>query len=100
MAQWVKDPVLPQLWSRLQLQLGFSPWPGNFHMPWVQSLKKQTLCNLVLGNYDPERPPGNDLPWSGLSLVILAREEKNVKSELCSILWSPGEAYFTKLGDF
>ena len=26
-----KDPVLS-----LQLQLRFSPWPGNFHMLWVQ----------------------------------------------------------------
>ena len=26
----LKDPVLPQL------QLGFFPWPGNFHMPQVQ----------------------------------------------------------------
>ena len=26
-AEWVKDPVLPQLW--LQLLLRFNPWPGN-----------------------------------------------------------------------
>ena len=26
----LKDPVLPQLWHR------FGPWPGNFHMTWVQ----------------------------------------------------------------
>ena len=32
LARWVKDPALPQLWCRLQLWLGFSPWPGNFHM--------------------------------------------------------------------
>ena len=25
--QWVKDPPLPQLWCRLQLQIGFNPWP-------------------------------------------------------------------------
>ena len=31
----LKDPALPQLWIRLQLQLGFNPWPGNFHMPRV-----------------------------------------------------------------
>ena len=24
-----------QLWCRLQLRLGFSPWPRNFHMPQV-----------------------------------------------------------------
>ena len=31
-AQQVKDPVLPQLWCRLQLWHRFNPWPGNFHM--------------------------------------------------------------------
>ena len=25
----LKDPALLQLWCRLQLQLGFSPWPGH-----------------------------------------------------------------------
>ena len=30
--QWVKDPVLPQLWCTLQLQLRFDPWPGNFRV--------------------------------------------------------------------
>ena len=30
LTQWVKDPAL------LQLQLQFDPWPGTFHMPWVQ----------------------------------------------------------------
>ena len=29
----LKDPVLPQLWCRSQLRLGFNPLPGNFHMP-------------------------------------------------------------------
>ena len=28
-AQWVKDPALPQLWLRSQLQLGSDPWPRN-----------------------------------------------------------------------
>ena len=28
--QWVKDLMLPQLWSLLWL--GFDSWPGNFHM--------------------------------------------------------------------
>ena len=35
-AQWVKDPALPQLWHRWQLQLRFNPWPRNFHMLQVQ----------------------------------------------------------------
>ena len=33
----LKDPVLPQLWCRLQLQLGFGPRPRTFHMLWVRS---------------------------------------------------------------
>ena len=28
-AQWVKDPVLSQLWHRLKLWLEHDPWPGN-----------------------------------------------------------------------
>ena len=40
MVQRVKDPALPQLWQRSQLQLGLDPWPRNFHMPWVQPKKK------------------------------------------------------------
>ena len=33
LAQWVKDPLLPQLWCRSQLWLGSNPWLGNsiFH---------------------------------------------------------------------
>ena len=30
----LKDLALPQLWHRSQLWLGFSFWPGNFHMLW------------------------------------------------------------------
>ena len=39
----LKDPALPQLLCRLQLQLRFNPWPRNFCMPqmWPQPLKKQ-----------------------------------------------------------
>ena len=36
----LKDLALLQLWHGLHLRLGFSPWPGNFRMPWVQPLKK------------------------------------------------------------
>ena len=32
-AQWIKDPVLPQLQPRLQLQLGSDPWLSSFHVP-------------------------------------------------------------------
>ena len=36
LVQWVKDHALPQLqYDR------FDPLPRNFHMPWVQSKKKE-----------------------------------------------------------
>ena len=38
-AQWVKNSALPHLWCRLQMQLGFSPWIGNFHIVQVQPNK-------------------------------------------------------------
>ena len=42
-AWWIKDPVLLQLWYRLQMWLRFHPWPGNFHMPclWPKKKKKR-----------------------------------------------------------
>uniref|UniRef100_A0A8D0IMI0 Progesterone immunomodulatory binding factor 1 n=1 Tax=Sus scrofa TaxID=9823 RepID=A0A8D0IMI0_PIG len=33
--QLVRNPVLPQLWCGLQMQLGFHAWPQNFHVPWI-----------------------------------------------------------------
>ena len=41
LAWWVTDPVLLQLWHRLQLQLSFNIWPGNFHTPWVWPNKEK-----------------------------------------------------------
>ena len=36
-----KDPALPQLWHRSQLQLRFYPWPGNVHVPWGREAEKK-----------------------------------------------------------
>ena len=43
---WVKDPALLKLWQRLQLQLGFDPWPRNLHMLQKRSKKKKRIENL------------------------------------------------------
>ena len=37
----LKDLALPQVQHRLQLWLGFSPWPGNFQMLRARPLKKK-----------------------------------------------------------
>ena len=54
MVQWVEDLVLSLHWLRSILWHGFDPWPGNFHMPWVQppkktnkNLKKSCYMNLL-----------------------------------------------------
>ena len=35
------DPAMLQMWCRLQLHLGFIPWPRNFHMPQVRPKEKR-----------------------------------------------------------
>lgn len=46
LVQWVRDPSLPRLWDRSQVQLGFGPRPGNFHMlwAWLNKKKKEEAC--------------------------------------------------------
>lgn len=40
-AQWVKDPVLQQLWHRSQLKLRSDLWPRNCHMPGGSQKRKK-----------------------------------------------------------
>ena len=48
-SQWVKDPALLWLWCiGWQLQLRFSPYAGNLHIPWVWPLQKQKKGPRVL----------------------------------------------------
>ena len=47
--QCIKNPVLVHLWCRSQLQLGFSPWPGNFRMlggSWGKRKKKLLASDI------------------------------------------------------
>ena len=89
MAQWVNDPtvsvempvwspvqhsgwkdtVLLQLWHRSQLWLGFSPWPGNFHMPLGQLKKKknQVLLEISCAHFSSTSRP---TACCGLVLVV------------------------------
>ena len=46
LVQWIKDPVWLQLRHSLQLQLGFTPWPGNFHVLWGD--QKSQIVNKKL----------------------------------------------------
>ena len=57
MKQQVKDPVLSLQQLGLLLWCGFNPWPGNFHMPWVQKKKKKKKFpgNLITINNFPKK---------------------------------------------
>ena len=46
--QHVKDQALLQLLCRLQRRCSFDPWPGNFHLPWMQPKKKSILSTPII----------------------------------------------------
>ena len=50
LAQWVKDPVLPQLQLRSQLQLRFDPCHRNSicHRVSIKEKRKKKVCVLVI----------------------------------------------------
>ena len=70
MAQWVKDPAQLQLWCKLQLWLGFSPWPGNFHMPWVW-LPPQKMLNMLREVKDVTKIQGAIMEKRNKPILIL-----------------------------
>ena len=49
LAWWVKDPMLPQLWLSLQLQLGSDTWPGNSIGHGVAKNEKKKKENVIKG---------------------------------------------------
>ena len=75
-AQWVKGPAL-QLWCRLQLWLGFDPWPRNFHRlrEWQVELRHLIACapsspnsapcpSVAVGRQSLQQLPLHSLIWS------------------------------------
>ena len=46
-----------QLWHRLQLTLGYDPWPENFHMPQVLQKKERRKKG---GRKEGERKKGKE----------------------------------------
>ena len=61
--------MLPQLWCRLPLWLGFSPWAGNFHMPQLQPLKKKERNQTFSGGL-AIKDSSLSLLWLGLLLWL------------------------------
>jgi len=58
----LKDLALPQLQHRSKLWLGFSPWPGNFHMTRVWPLKKNLTSILENWGWIPVLLSGLRIP--------------------------------------
>ena len=69
----IKDETLPQLQHKLQLQLWFSPWPGNFYMP--QEGQKKWITN--------KQTYKNNL-WSG---ICITHGSGNTSFEPYKLIW-------------
>ena len=88
-AQCIKNLALPQLWHRSQMQFGFNPWSGNFHMPRVQPKKgkktknrKQKTWPLGRSNQSTIIVPGMVLctrrqKTKGITIFLVAYKNKN-----------------------
>ena len=52
LAQWIKDPVLPQLQHRSQLWLRSDPWSPKLHMPQGSQKRKKKIewCNSMFSS--------------------------------------------------
>ena len=79
MAQQVKDLALSLKWLGSQLWRWFSPWPGSFHMPWVQPKMKQGKERL--SSPAPQCPKEN---------AKAQREKRNNFSCLAHNAWTRG----------
>ena len=83
-AQWLKDLALPQLWSRLKLQVGFSPWPGNFHMPLMRQKRKKKKKKVVAKMVGKGR--FHSLAWDFQKLIFGEKKKKKKKKNFCLLV--------------
>ena len=79
MVPQVKDLALPQLWCRWQPQLGFNPWPRNFHMSQVWHTHTHTHTRKKLCVYVSK--------CSGKLCQVAS-----ILNELCSCLLKVGDS--------
>ena len=102
----LKDPMLLQLWCRSQLWLGFSPWPGNFHLWQVWLFKKKsttrrtptkTISRLEDNRKDRKwvyEGDGDNVGRKRLTLRWIERatrmEKRMPLGPICSLSKSPG----------
>ena len=80
-AQSTKDPALSLLWLWSLLWCGFDPWPGNFHLPWVQPKKKKRAIQWETQTKGSQGPGG---PGSNLILGVQEGAKEGVpKTDWC-----------------
>ena len=66
LARWVTGFSVAITESRLQLWLGFNPWPRNIHMQWVQPFNKKNFFSVFFQDWTLgiRRFPGQGSNWS------------------------------------
>ena len=83
----LKDPLVLQLWwHRWQLWLGFSSWPRNFHMPWIQQTTTTTTTKTALGTNWVNGGFRKTHPSLRSVQDLLKRAESNTVSSLLTVV--------------
>ena len=63
LAQRVRDPALPRMWLRSQVQLGYDPWYGNSICYRVaKNEKERKEEGRKEGRKERRNPPGLEVP--------------------------------------
>ena len=85
---WVKDPVLLQLWC------GFSPWPGNYHMPCAAEKGGGGERDRVALCWDGDGTAGEGWAWykTGVCFFLIACSDQTqppltIRCLLVNVCW-------------
>ena len=91
-AQWVKDPVLPQLWHRLHLGFGPDPWPRNSIC--LEVAKKENTGNKTYISFLLKLALYSDKSWTHILPSMSAKERRAQATGGCETCEFEGEASY------
>ena len=83
----LKDMVLRQLWCRSQLQLGFNPWPRNFHMSQCSRRKKgrKKKRKIYLMSHKIQSTGIIGIPWGYFRFSIRPPQQRKYHNKVSHI---------------